>query len=144
MTTATVDGIDVAALTELLTVPEPEELRLWHHGWSGPPVSIRGPEHLAVLLTSLRPNRDFAGITAEVTGRWAQVKRVDSGWWVEGGDPGREWPWVFVPEGWTRPRRLDGFACWRHPVAAELVWAWLDGCLAEGVVRLPAPGGRVG
>ncbi|WP_114202009.1 hypothetical protein [Janibacter anophelis] len=156
MSTSTLELLDTDALTELLTVPQPrprpqpqpqpqpQEQWLWHHRWSATPVPIRGPEHLAVLLTTLDPDRDFAGITAESTGRWAQTKRVDSGWWAEGGDPALEWPWVFVPEGWTRPRELDRFACWSHAQAAELLWAWFDGRLPDGVVILPAPGGNHG
>lgn len=140
MTTPT---LEMQPLT--VPAPEPQRLRLWHHRWSAKPVPLRGPEHLAVLLSSLRPESDHAGITDETNERWAQVKRIDSHWWVEGWRPPEEWPGVFVPDSWLdegSPRRsLDDHACWSHPMAAELVWAWLDGRTVDGAVRLPAPGG---
>ena len=127
---------------DVLTAPESEQPRLWHHRWRHHPMALRGQEQLTVQLASLRPDGDFAGVTDEASGRWAQVKRIDSGWWVEGSGPDDEWPWVFVPEAWVGDQGdhgLEGHACWSHHTAAEIVWAWLDGRTPTGARRIPAP-----
>lgn len=75
----------------------------------------------------------------------AQVQRLVSRWWGEGWSPTDVWPSVFVPESCldrTGRRRMDAHACWSHPVAAELIWAFLDGRSAEQVVA--TPGQRLG
>lgn len=143
MSTALIDRPEAWTLTE--SAPQPEQQRHWVHGWSAAPVRIRGLEHLIVLLTTLSPDNDHAGITDDVTERWAQVKRLGDLWWVEGRSETAGWPDVFVPEGWlahTGHRSMDDHACWRHTVAAELVWAFLDGRALAGAVRFPAPGGE--
>lgn len=122
---------------------EPQHERRWIRGWAEAPVRIRGLGHLMVLLITLSPDNDHAGVTDDLTGAWAQVKRLSDRWWVEGWNPTDDWPSVFVPEGWlerTGRRSMDDHACWSHPVAAELIWAFLDGRSITGAIRLPAPG----
>lgn len=137
------DQLDV--WLETVTAPQPRDEWWWDPRWSGRRTGIRGPEHLAVLISSLRPDGDFAGIADAHSTRWAQVKRLESDWWVEVQDVGSEWPDVFLPSGMapegateyptgTRP------AVWTHQVAAELAWAWLHGRALQGVVRVPAFG----
>lgn len=142
MKTLTNTAVQTDAWVELLTEPEAQQLRLWHYRWRPNPVTVRGPEQLTVLLASLRAESDFAGITDEDNDRWAQVKRVGAGWWVEGRCPSEEWPSAFVPEGLVegqRERTTADHACWSHHAAAEIVWAWLDGRSVAGAVRIPAP-----
>ena len=105
---------------------------------------IRGLEHLVVLMTTLSPDNEHAGVSDEVTGAWAQVKRLGDRWWVEGCGPSEDWPGVFVPEAWLDApgrRPINDHACWSHTTAAELIWAFLDGSAIAGAIRLPAPGG---
>ena len=96
-----------------------------------------------VLLTTLSADNDHAGVTDDLTGAWAQVKRIGDRWWVEGWNPTVDWPSVFVPEGWldrTGRRSMDDHACWSQHVATELIWAFLDDRTITGAIRLPAPG----
>ena len=128
---------------ERLVQPDAEPRRQWVHRWSATPVDVRGLEHLMVLLTTLTPDSDHAGVTDDVTEAWARVKRMGDRWWVEGWTPSDDWPSVFVPESWldhTGRRPLDDHACWSHHVAAELIWAFLDARAITGAIRLPAPG----
>lgn len=123
---------------EALTQPEPEQTRTWHHRWRGPGTDIRSAAHLTVLTSSLRTGGDFAGVTIAGSESWAQIKRIDRHWWVEGHAEGEEWPRVFLPDG----AQLEdgGGACWSSRLAADIAWAWLGGKLLEGVVRVPAAG----
>ena len=142
--TMLVEGPTADVRVEQSVQLEREQERFWVRGGWDVPIRIRGVEHLTVLLTTLRPAHSHAGITDEATGAWAQVKRAGERWWVEGRGPSEEWPGVFVPEGWldvSGPQHLKAYACWNHTMAAELVWAFLDGGAIAGVIRLPAPGG---
>lgn len=121
---------------DLVTQPESEEARLWHPGWSDAATPVRSVEHLTVLVSSLDPEGDFAGVTVPGYRRWVQIKRLDARCWVEGQAETGDWPWVFLPKGAVL--RRGGPARWTSHQAAEIAWAWLDGRVLEGVVRVPA------
>lgn len=129
-----------------LPFTEPERAVVWDAGWTGDTVSVRGIEHLSVLVSALTP-LEFGGVRREGDpwGRWAQTKRMRRGWLVEIGDcSGDGWPSRAYrgPAGTYLREVVPGISFgpeyFSPGAAVDIMWAWLRGGLPEGIAAARA------
>lgn len=132
-------------LPERRTEPQPERGVTWHPDWSHPGHTVRGAEHLAVLVSSL-PLHEFGGvcIAGDDSAQWAQTKRMEQGWIVEVRDASTgEWPhrvYRGTAGSYLRAVLPEVHCAEEHftPYAAALVmWSWLRGSLPDGCSSEP-------
>lgn len=110
-------------ITEVLAEPfvqaEPQHERSWIRGWADAPVRIRGLEHLMVLLTTLSPDNDHAGVTDDLTGAWPRSRGSAIGGGSKAGTPQTTGPASSSPRaGSSAP--ADGR--WTTTPAGAILW----------------------
>ncbi len=111
----------------------------WHPRWRASGVSLRSPEHLAVLLSRLE-DESFGGVTGHIEGRWVQVMRVSRLWLMEVNHESRDWPervYRGGPESWPGRHCRDGqpwdVELFGSLQVADIAWAWMrTGALPAG------------
>lgn len=115
-------------------------------------VTVRNPEHLAELVAALTIPGAWGVLERPVTSRWAQTMRIDHGWIIEvdgGSGPDAfarrvRWAEDQTPHASNPRMRCTNSAGGRGATyffsewitssagAAQIMWTWLRGRLAEG------------
>lgn len=124
---------EIATWLETLnrTQAEPEHPLRWCLSWDRPGVVLRGPQHLAVLVSTM-PDESYGGVEGPVQGRWVQTMRVGDRWILEVCHESLDWPrrvYAGDQAAWPGKRpatsHLWGVELFRSLQVADVGWAWM-------------------